>query len=63
MDVLLSKQQWIHAPTTSRIIGFALKRPWDAWPYYGNNNWKILPEHASPTDPDAREDVRTKKSK
>jgi len=27
--------------------------PWDAWPYYGNNRWKILPEQATDVSPDA----------
>ena len=26
------------------------KAPWDAWPYYGNNKWKILPVKSNGTD-------------
>ncbi|NQU24204.1 MAG: sulfatase [Candidatus Nealsonbacteria bacterium] len=35
---------------------------WDAWKYHGYNQWKILPEQTTNTEPAAREDVRTKKS-
>ena len=27
--------------------------PWDNWPYYGNNRWKILPEQAADVKTDA----------
>jgi len=33
---------------------------WDTYEYYGRNNWPILPEPTSDTEPDPGEDARTK---
>ena len=29
--------------------------PWDAWPYYGSNRWKVLPEQPTDPKPEAEE--------
>ena len=42
----LSSQLTAHLKATGDPRETTGEAPWDAWPYFGNNRWKVLPEQA-----------------
>ena len=40
----LSNRLTAHLKATGDPHETTFEKPWDAWPYYGNNRWKVLPE-------------------